>query len=74
MKLTSTQARVLQLVANAELRTKSQTLSLLLAEGLRFYFIDREPAFSGVELDCDEAVRQLLNDAAELVQIQGITE
>lgn len=74
MKLTPVQARVLQLVANAELRTKSQTLSLLLAEGLRFYFIDREPAFAGVELDCEEAVRQLLNDAAELVQIQGLTE
>lgn len=74
MKLTPTQSRVLQLAANAELRTKRQMLSLLLAEGIRFYFMDREPAWTGAELHEVEAVRQLMNDAAELVQIEEITE
>jgi len=63
MKLTKTQARVLQLAANAELRTPEQMLSLLLAEGLSFYFMDRPMMRGGAELDTDEAVRLLINDA-----------
>ena len=74
MKLTPTQSRVLQLAANAELRTKRQMLSLLLAEGIRFYFMDREPAWTGAEMNDIEAVRQLLNDAAELVQMEELME
>lgn len=68
MKLTDTQARVLQLVANAEMRNRSQMLSLLLAEGLRFYFCDREPFWGGVELNVEEAVKQLEADAMASVQ------
>lgn len=63
MKLTKTQARVLQLAANAELRTPEQMLSLLLAEGLSFYFMDRPMMRGGAELDTDEAVRLLTYDA-----------
>jgi hypothetical protein len=64
LKLTDTQSRVLQLAANAELRTRQQMLSLLLAEAFRFYYMDREPLSYGVELNPDEITRQLMADAA----------
>jgi len=68
VKLTETQAKVLQLVSNAELRSRSQMLSLLLAEGVRFYFFDRAPFWHGVELNVEEAVKQLEAEAMAAIQ------
>jgi len=68
MKLTETQAKILQLVSDAEMRGKSQMLSLLLAEGVRFYFFDREPSFPGTELNVQEAVKQLEAEAMAATQ------
>lgn len=68
MKLNDTQARILQLVANAEMRGRSQMLSLLLAEGLRFYFCDREPLSNRAEFKTDDLVSRLEDDAAAMVQ------
>jgi hypothetical protein len=71
MQLTDTQARVLQLAANAELRTAEQMLSLLLAEGFRFYFLNRQEASDSVEVDTDEIVRQLMTEAAVMPHQHG---
>ena len=68
MILNETQAGVLQLVANAELRTPEPMLSLLLAEGIRFYFCDYESPFSHVELDADAVETVLRADALRCVQ------
>lgn len=62
MKLNQTQSKILQFAANAELRTAEQMLSLLLAEGIKFYFFDREP-LKNVELEIDKAVELLEQDA-----------
>jgi hypothetical protein len=62
MKLNQTQEKVLQFAANSELRTKEQMLSLLLAEGIKFYFFDREP-ISNTELDVERAVELMTEDA-----------
>jgi len=40
--LNDSQMHVLQEVANAELRSEEQMMSLLLAEAMRFYFLDYE--------------------------------
>jgi hypothetical protein len=71
MQLTETQARVLQLAANAELRTAEQMLSLLLAEGFRFYFLNRQEASDSVEVDTDAIVRQLMTEAAAMPHQHG---
>jgi hypothetical protein len=71
MQLTDTQARVLQLAANAELRTAEQMLSLLLAEGFRFYFLNRQEASDSVEVDTDAIVRQLMTEAAAMPHQHG---
>jgi hypothetical protein len=63
MKLTKTQANIVQLAANAELRTPEQMLSLLLIEGIIFYFMDRNTMRGGAEIDVEEAERQLIADA-----------
>jgi hypothetical protein len=63
MELSEAQARVVQLAANAELRTPQQMLSLLLAEGVTFYFIDREQIRGGAEFNIEEAERILIEDA-----------
>ena len=68
MILNETQAKALQLVANAELRTPEQMLSLLLAEGIRFYFCDYESPFSHVDLDADAVERVLRADAMRCAQ------
>jgi hypothetical protein len=63
MHLTPAQAAALHAAASAELRSQRQMLSLLLAEGLRFYFNDREPqrggSFNESEL-IDELIDELL--------------
>jgi len=61
MTLNETQARVLQQIANAEMRSPEQMLSLLLAEGVRFYFCDYQP-HSG-EVDPESAELMLKQDA-----------
>jgi hypothetical protein len=63
MELTATQSRVVQLAANAELRTPEQMLSLLLAEGLIFYFMDRPEMRGGAEIKAEEAARLLTHEA-----------
>jgi hypothetical protein len=63
VKLNDTQARVIQLAANAELRTPEQMLSILLAEGISFYFMDRDQMRGGAELDASEAEDLLVKDA-----------
>lgn len=68
MILNETQAKALQLVANAELRTPEQMLSLLLAEGIRFYFCDYESPFGHVDLDADAVERLLRADAMRCAQ------
>lgn len=68
MKLNQTQANIVQLIANAELRTSEQMLSLLLAEGIKLYFCDYEPPFSHVELNIERAEEMLKEDAMRCVQ------
>jgi hypothetical protein len=63
MELTATQSRVVQLAANAELRPPEQMLSLLLAEGLIFYFMDRPEMRGGAEIKAEEAARLLTHEA-----------
>lgn len=72
MKLTETQARTLQLVANAEMRSNRQMLSLLLAEGLRFYFVDREQFWHGVQLNVEQLVTQLEAEAMAAVAAESL--
>jgi hypothetical protein len=45
MQLTHLQLQAIRDCAKAERRTESQMLSLLLAEGIRFYFFDNPPRF-----------------------------
>ena len=71
MHLNEIQAKVLQFVANTELRSSEQMLSLLLAEGIRFYFCDYEsPAACSTtsDFDAEELVRKLRADAMRCVQ------
>jgi hypothetical protein len=46
-------------------------LSLLLAEGFRFYFLNRQEASDSVEVDTDEIVRQLMTEAAAMPHQHG---
>jgi hypothetical protein len=63
MTLNETQAKIVQLIANAELRSNEQMLSLLLMEGIRFYFCDYEPKHGTAEID-PEAMEFLLKQDA----------
>jgi len=45
VQLTDLQQHAIKACAKAELRSEAQMLSLLLAEGFRFYFCDSEPRF-----------------------------
>ena len=67
MQLTETQARIVQLAANAELRTPEQMLSLLLAEGVIFYFMDHDTIRGGAEIDVKEVERQLITEAIQQI-------
>jgi len=66
MQLTELQLQAIHKCAEAELRSDSQMLSLLLAEGFRFYFCDSEPRFGD---SCEMAVFQeaLKLEAARMV-------
>ena len=66
MILNQTQTAAVQQVANAELRTPEQMLSLLLAESLRFYFLDYEPPFGSI--DPSELEKALTADALKQVE------
>ena len=64
--LTDSQMHVLQEVANAELRSQEQMMSLLLAEALRFYFCDYQSPHGDVNHTRLENL--MTNDAKRLVK------
>jgi hypothetical protein len=72
IQLTEAQATALDQAATAEMRTRQQMLSLLLAEAFRFYFIDREPVLNANTLQPDQLCEALLNDALEQIQVKEI--
>jgi len=72
MKLTPGQEEVLRQVAFAELRPMDQMLTLLLAEGLRFYFMDREPQFFGKNFDENQLVSDLMDELVTACQLQDM--
>ena len=64
--LNDAQMHVLQEVANAELRSQEQMMSLLLAEALRFYFCDYQSPHGGV--DHMKLETFMTNDAKQLAK------
>ena len=60
--LNDTQQQVLKEVATAEMRSVEQMLSMLLAQGIRFYFCDYCSPFYN-EVDADKLENTLLADA-----------
>lgn len=69
MKLSTTQRDFVEYAALIEGRPPSQMLALLLAEGLRFYFCDREPAFIHItdeSRNIDEMSKTLEQEAHQL--------
>jgi len=61
MNLNETQLAALKKVANAEIRTPEQMLSLLLAEGITFYYADYCSPFA--KINEIELANQLTEDA-----------
>ena len=66
MQLTDLQQHAIKACAKAELRSEAQMLSLLLAEGFRFYFCDSEPRFGDLP-EMTELGESLEAEAASLV-------
>ena len=60
MQLTEVQLNAVTTAATSELRSARQMLSLLLAEGIRFYFMDREPVWCRV--NPQELAESLINE------------
>ena len=60
--LNDTQQQVLKEVATAEMRSVEQMLSMLLVQGIRFYFCDYTSPFYN-EVDADKLENTLLADA-----------
>ena len=60
--LNDTQQKVLEEVAEAEMRSVEQMLSMLLVQGIRFYFCDYCSPFYN-EVDADKLENQLLDNA-----------
>ena len=60
--LNDTQQKVLEEIADAEMRSVEQMLSMLLKEGIRFYFCDYVSPFYN-EIDVDKLENQLLDNA-----------
>ena len=60
--LNDTQQKVLEEVSKVEIRSVEQMVSLLLKEGVRFYFCDYASPFYN-EIDADKLEDQLLADA-----------
>ena len=65
MFLNEVQLAALNEVAAAELRTPEQMLSLIMAEGVRFYFCDYVPPHG--ELNAHEIEEVLMKDARKQV-------
>ena len=61
--LNDTQQQVLKEVATAEMRSVEQMLSMLLVQGIRFYFCDYCSPFYN-EVDADKLEKTLLADAS----------
>jgi|TARA_Y100000033_G_C2717863_1_gene96727 predicted peroxiredoxin len=61
--LNDTQQQVLKEVATAEMRSVEQMLSMLLVQGIRFYFCDYTSPFY-TEVDSDKLENTLLADAS----------
>jgi len=77
MNLTPAQQAAINEAALVELRTPQEMLSLLLMEGLRFYFTDREQQFyrrakdgSPIRFKEDDYIDQLLDELMETWQIK----
>ena len=77
MKLTPIQENAISEAALVELRTPEEMLSLLLMEGLRFYFVDRQQQWyrraadgSPVHFKEDQYIDQLLDELMETCQIK----
>ena len=64
MKLTQLQKETIRSFARADLRSNDQMLALLLAEGFRFFFIDREP-YTKCGLTAAEAEDLILKELRE---------
>ena len=62
MKLSPLQTKIINKIAKADCRTNTQVLSLILAEGVRFYFCEYDPRFGCINED--ELVEQLEQEAA----------
>ena len=60
--LNDTQQKVLEEVAEAEMRPVEQMLSMLLVQGIRFYFCDYVSPFYN-EVDADKLETTLLDNA-----------
>jgi hypothetical protein len=69
MELSQEQKRAVDLCALAEMRSPEQMLSLLLEEGIRFYFADREPIHGWKMRDFDDAklVEEMHENALAIV-------
>ena len=62
--LNDTQQKALEEVAEAEMRSVEQMLSMLLAQGVRFYFCDYCSPFYN-EVNADKLENQLLDNAKQ---------
>jgi predicted peroxiredoxin len=65
--LNDTQQKVLEEVAEAEMRSVEQMLSMLLVQGIRFYFCDYCSPFYN-EVDSDKLENILLENAKHKTQ------
>ncbi len=65
--LNDTQQKVLEKVAEAEMRSVEQMLSMLLTQGIRFYFCDYCSPFYN-EVDADKLENILLANAKHKTQ------
>lgn len=63
--LNKVQSKVVKEVAEAEIRSPEQMLSLLLSEGIRFYFLDQQCQVNDLQLCTlldEDAKQQLITD------------
>ena len=65
--LNEVQQQVLKDIAEAEMRPIDQMLSLLLVQGIRFYFCDYVSPFYN-EVDADKLEEKLLKDATPIYE------
>ena len=77
MELTTAQQAALSEASLVELRSPQEMLSLLLMEGLRFYFVDREQQWyrkndqgHPIRFKEDDYIDQLLDELVTLCQIK----